>query len=739
MLNRSRGSFLGDGWIFCCLNFHYFVLSSAGSKQLRCSSLLKTCIPSPCIGVKREIHMSLKRNYRICEDKDVVATVKLWRKQFSDFIRIGTSQRAYGLPRAGTFDDCPYDEGVQGCSNYYFTIQDFTTHPTNSESSARLPELIWVGGLHGDEPLGTTVIMEAAALLLEAAACEAMPRRSASIAWHEELQEAKECRAKLLELGIDTERRQWLARLVSTRRIVIVPIANSLGFSRGEHDEGANDPDKDFPYAHGESGHCMQTITAKTVNGLFRDHMFQVALSFHGGERGVGYSWSNEMDVGIASPDQRAQDEVAKVFSSAIGGWPQYPSGQSNELFQYRNGSMEDWAFAASWDEKRVSRCSSANLVGNATNRAMSIRIGTGVESGNLGSVLDVFDESQIDAELSVARHVRVALHSAEFVQPYVSVFGINNLTFSDDIVPLVQTSKEDCQKAKSVAISRQAGAIIVEWAVGGAIEIEETELWYAKLADVSEDIWDCSKQPGMIHGFRRGGAFGSSAATRRHGKTPHSRISFAKNEKTLQPVFKAEIDVSNFTVGERLVVIAAAKVDQSWKHTPQEDHQPGVGPRSHLVNARTNPSWHHTNAGKIIDGRLIWYSNPVSILVEDFDSGIGAIEVSNRFSPHLDLFSTEDADWGKNRVVPTKDFFLLFLGVSALLLMVSFVVVKIRRQRAESAKAKTILQAEIREVTDYADYYFDESCPVQVFSNSYIYDYDDKGDENWEIIDFTT
>ncbi len=37
----------------------------------------------------------------------------------------------------------------------------------------------------------------------------------------------------------------------------------------------------------------MQTITARTVNELFREHLFLQALTFHGGLNAIGYPWGN--------------------------------------------------------------------------------------------------------------------------------------------------------------------------------------------------------------------------------------------------------------------------------------------------------------------------------------------------------------------------------------------------------------------------------------------------------------
>ena len=37
----------------------------------------------------------------------------------------------------------------------------------------------------------------------------------------------------------------------------------------------------------------MQTVTARSVNELFREHMFIQVLTFHGGLNAIGYPWGN--------------------------------------------------------------------------------------------------------------------------------------------------------------------------------------------------------------------------------------------------------------------------------------------------------------------------------------------------------------------------------------------------------------------------------------------------------------
>jgi len=228
------------------------------------------------------------RQYVLWKPEEIPDALNKWAKHYPDLVRVTTAQEAYGLPRAGDTDDCPFDDG-EGCLNYILTIQDFIRHPTDSDSSARLPEVLWSGEVHGDERVGPTSVLEAAQLLLDCASCEAIPDMAlkGTAGWEKEMQNALSCRDELEKRGIHPKQRQWLARLVSTRRIVVVPTANALGYYRVVRTEGLVDPNRDFPYDLSNPSECMKTIAGRTLNEVFREHMFQLSLTMHGGMEGT--------------------------------------------------------------------------------------------------------------------------------------------------------------------------------------------------------------------------------------------------------------------------------------------------------------------------------------------------------------------------------------------------------------------------------------------------------------------
>ena len=317
---------------------------------------------------------------------------------------------------------------------------------------------------------------------------------------------------------------------------------------------------------------------------------------------------------------------------------------------------FEDWAYAGSWDPERVTQCQPTTFDGynaektkynNSTLRVFNMLVETSNSKNpsekTLGTSFHVFDKDTT-GNGHVSRNIRLSLLAVDAVQPYVAITGVNDATLSDDVVPLIQEQDRSCQNNKAVMVPGDQQNVMVRWTVGGAFEIDATELWFAKWDSVPKDIMNCVDQPSKAQveqyftkldlvGPGTGTGFFSNA-----GAVPKDTVVVKKTE-TLGPVFQAELDVSKFKAHDKLIVIAVARVDQSWTKQPS-DFEPKFPPQSHIVNARTNPSWHHENDGKIIEGRLDWYSMPLTVIVGDYKVSVGTqagrqvgtVEHSNRF-----------------------------------------------------------------------------------------------------------
>lgn len=448
--------------------------------------------------------------YTILDSEQLYRRMVALAEQYPELVRLENAQEQFGLRAVGGPSDCTFEPPAlgEGCHNWYMVIEDglyngkggladdatFAAEAaaakvdesqpppiqggdggrdlensldSTADPYGALPEVILSGALHGDERVGPTAVLETAAILLESAHCESLPRivsggvsmrnggdaededettrrterkharhksrhkkvsslkrkgrqvrrrhnklvtvrkrnqkamdasrrtdrdyiekrkrqrrqellaqspRSTAATYYptEQLDEARICRSSLKSRGIPGSERRWLARLVSTRRIVIVPSANSLGYFRDVRHEGESDeldPNRDFPYDLSDPNMCMRTIAGRTMNELFRQHIFQMGITFHGGMEAVAYEWgapsyqlpdapkhkASELNPvpSYAAPDSISQKQMSHIYSSYGGkfiknGGDQYPVGTMNELVYPVEGGMEDFSYAGS-------------------------------------------------------------------------------------------------------------------------------------------------------------------------------------------------------------------------------------------------------------------------------------------------------------------------------------------------------------------------------------------------------
>jgi hypothetical protein len=277
----------------------------------------------------------------------------------------------------------PNDPDVQLDANFLQQQrQQQSTQPQQGEEAGWkfIPDVFLSGSVHGNERVGP----------LESASCESLPRMKLKPSsntdggadnngqdddaesatgvvgdaksngdeqtiinntkftqeqWNQELSTALNCRQYLADRGIPSPLRQWLARLVSTRRTVIIPTANALGYSRNQRAEGTMDPNRDFPFDKYHESECMRTIAGRSINELWRSHLFQIGLTFHGGMEVIGYEWGAPTYFNLDAPDAVAQEQIAQEYSQYSNGFPghvPYDYGTMNDKVYYVRGGMED-------------------------------------------------------------------------------------------------------------------------------------------------------------------------------------------------------------------------------------------------------------------------------------------------------------------------------------------------------------------------------------------------------------
>jgi hypothetical protein len=369
----------------------------------------------------------------------------------------------------------------------------------------------------------------------------------------------------------------------------------------------------------------------------------------------------------------------------------------------------------------------------NATLRAFNMLVETSHQkipnTQMLGNNRDVMSKDT-SGNGHISRNIRLSLLSAELVEPYVSVVAVNDLALSDDIVPLVE---RNCATAtKRVMIPRNVQQVTVEWTVGGSLAIDETQIWVTPA--VPDGTLDCVTQPlkeVIEASFKPVTPNGDSSGLgyfAMHGPYPHPSVSNSDVEPSLGPLFSATIDVAALKTGEKVTVIASAKVDSEWAKKPAANVGPDVPPQAHVVNARTNPDWYFESAGKIIQGHLDWFSVPVDIVVGDYDSSVGqnqagreisTIEVSNRFG--------ETTGLSKGGVSPRishgqgflKHATLFYTGLAVCSVALIFFVLSRRRNLSYDFRLDTYDDDEDEEEDDFAGTkpYADDTGDVEMSS----------------------
>ena len=62
---------------------------------------------------------------------------------------------------------------------------------------------------------------------------------------------------------------------------------NVLGYDRKSRIEDGINLNQYFPYDLMDQTICMRTIVGRTINDIFRDHLFQFCFTFHGGMEAI--------------------------------------------------------------------------------------------------------------------------------------------------------------------------------------------------------------------------------------------------------------------------------------------------------------------------------------------------------------------------------------------------------------------------------------------------------------------
>lgn len=214
---------------------------------------------------------------------DIYNEMDTLASSYPDFVTVTSTQDEFGLPSSCR----DFETQHVGCTNRYIVIEDplIYSKPVASTALKQRPDVFLSGALHGDERVGPVAMIELAKLLALAASCEAKITTGSA--------------CDNFYANVTARQAAWLARLVSTRRIVIFPAANAKGYyfnSRYEtYKSNINsnislDPNRDFSFDN-QSSQCMRSITARSINELFLKYLFQMSMTYHGGVESISFEW----------------------------------------------------------------------------------------------------------------------------------------------------------------------------------------------------------------------------------------------------------------------------------------------------------------------------------------------------------------------------------------------------------------------------------------------------------------
>lgn len=233
------------------------------------------------------------KEYKYYTYDEMVETMQNLNQKYPEIVDFYSVQERYNLSTPKELSCMNKD-----CIQYAVRI-------TNEKTlDADRPELFFSGALHGNERIGPNAVLELMVLLAENA----------------------------------NAKNPWILHLVNTRSITLMPMTNAYGYAHNTRGENGIDTNRDYNYM--TAPQCMETMTSRAVNEIWRDHIFQLAITFHGGMRAIAYEWgspNHEMKGGRSakSPDDNGQYSIAKALSIYGGAFEDntdYPIGTMNDI-----------------------------------------------------------------------------------------------------------------------------------------------------------------------------------------------------------------------------------------------------------------------------------------------------------------------------------------------------------------------------------------------------------------------
>jgi hypothetical protein len=552
--------------------------------------------------------------YQYYDYDEIINELKILAKNNQDFLKIETAQELYKLP---------YPEGK--CGKSHGKCEHYIAFLTDNRIESKNKHQIYISGeVHGDEQVGSNASLELIKLFLA-----------------------------------HKDSNPWIGHLLKTRLIVLTPMTNPYGYSSNSRPEqisdlNSYDINRDFPYLVAKNK-CMTTIGARVVNELFISHLFSLALTLHGGTESFTYPYGapnhiegNQNKIPIQYTYENKDKKNLKIIKSlktdimvekyqnsfsygnagksteapdfsavdSIAHSANYNCAEKNSIYKVGDmssvvypvtGGMEDWAYAASWEGSPVitQPCEPDTYNGydkektlytkNYPDALKSImflleishnkkpdRRKLGKRSQKDECILDIrtnpFTLFQSKEKLQInqmdnlrnkcldknydgyiSKVLRLCLSLIDLLEPYINV----NLKFN-----------------------KEKNLLEVFWIVGGATKVDET---YVQFNFTNKKIESYSlKQIEEKFKYK---------TKVQQGKALWDR------DFSNESIFNEKLSLGQQNTDRQfLELIIIARVDKDWLN--QNNPQPNVTPRTHIVNLRNSNDYVAKNGNFELKGK---------------------------------------------------------------------------------------------------------------------------------------
>ncbi|EGR28970.1 peptidyl-tRNA hydrolase, putative [Ichthyophthirius multifiliis] len=368
---------------------------------------------------------------------------------------------------------------------------------------------------------------------------------------------------------------------------VIMPLPNPSGYIQNRREEQQQnieiDMNRDFPYDQ-KPYFCFKTAGARSINKIWKQHLFQAAITFHAGMYAIGWPYGSNNHIsqkqykqtGEFAPDQKAFFIYGKrmadqaSFSDHILNYP-YDT-LTNSIYAVP-GTFEDWSYAASWEPKisknttLLAKCQGISAEELEINDVIARSLTYLIEVGEFD-----YDSKKEGTWEQIGYANKGIGHISRNIR--LTLDFIKNLTPQHIIKKIEKTN--------------------IEFQINGCFNVEKTRVFFMRNSSVNMESENFENFEQLFKlGFQEDSSF-------------ENQDGVLKNEN-----FYFKYEINEFTTQ----VVLVSKCDQDWKITVENSKPDGIGPQTHIIQRKINKKYYAENNGFQIRSKM-WFAN--SFIIND-------------------------------------------------------------------------------------------------------------------------